>query len=100
MLKAADGEPKNVLIFIRETETRTKGKQVIEPLTPEQKALLKDYSYVIFDRSNAGAAEGITFGMPRGTIFFVSPIYGRGFTFYIQKTILTNWQLVRRLGGG
>jgi len=100
MLVAADGEPKNIAIFIRETETRTVKGKVLEPLTEEQKKLLAPYSYVVFDKSNAGAAEGITRGMPRGTLFFVSPIYGRGFTFFIQATILTNWMQTKKLGGG
>lgn len=99
-LISENGQRKNILIFIRETEPRTKGKEVIEALTAEQKKLLAPYNYVVFDRTNAGAAEGITRGMDPGTIFFASPIFGRGFTFFIQKTIITNWMQTKILGGG
>src|SRR6266487_851636 len=62
-------------------------------LTPNQKKILEapenNVPYVIFDRSNSAAAEGISFGMPKGCLLIVDPEYEMGFTFDADTAIIT-----------
>lgn len=69
-------------------------------LLPEQKAILNKAGvcWVEFDASMAPVAEGITFGLPKGSVFFMTWIYEMGISPDFDNTIITNWIETTKLG--
>jgi hypothetical protein len=61
-------------------------------LPQELEAYLKSRNilYVSFDPSLAPVAEGITFGLPAGAVFFMTSEYGRGVSMNIKNVVISN----------
>ena len=61
-------------------------------LSDKQKEILEEsgISYIIFDKSYEPAAEGISEGMPAGSLMIGDNTYEVGFTFDIDNAISTN----------
>jgi late competence protein required for DNA uptake (superfamily II DNA/RNA helicase) len=72
-------EKGNTLLFVPDTED----------ITEEQKKLLKDICYVIFNASNAGTSEGISKGTRDGTLLIATNISETGFTFFNIKRVIS-----------
>jgi hypothetical protein len=50
-------------------------------LSPSQRKLLEEINYVVFDKTNASASTGISYGLPKGSLIICDNTYEMGFTF-------------------